>query len=207
MQAGPSTRTAGRNSRRSRERILGAALQEFADKGFAGARVDAIARRARLNKRMLYHYFGDKEGLFRAVLRRKIRERQALAETAPDDPAESLQLWFDLACKDTNWIRLLEWEALQSADKKVIHEQERRAAFARAVERVRHRQAGGHLSSRLDPRHLLLAMIGLTVYPFAFPQLTRLITGRRASDPVFQQERREFLRRFAAALSPSQKHN
>ena len=63
----------------SPQRILEAALQEFAAKGFAGARVDVIARRARINKRMLYHYFGDKEGLFREVLRRKIADRSAWA--------------------------------------------------------------------------------------------------------------------------------
>jgi hypothetical protein len=44
-----------RNPARTRERILAAALAEFAAKGFAGARVDLIARRARANKRMLYH--------------------------------------------------------------------------------------------------------------------------------------------------------
>ncbi len=51
-----------------RERILSAAAEIFADAGFAGARVDAIARRARLNKRLLYHYVGDKQALFQAVL-------------------------------------------------------------------------------------------------------------------------------------------
>ena len=56
---------AARNPERTRTRILSAALKEFAAKGFAGARVDNIARRAAINKRMLYHYFGDKEGLFR----------------------------------------------------------------------------------------------------------------------------------------------
>ena len=53
---------------RTRERILSAALKEFAAKGFAGARVDAIARRAAINKRMLYHYFGNKEKLFQRGL-------------------------------------------------------------------------------------------------------------------------------------------
>jgi AcrR family transcriptional regulator len=91
---------------------LSAALQEFAANGFAGARVDAIARRAAINKRMLYHYFGDKEHLFREVLRRKIAERQASAESLSGDPAESLPFWFKLSCKDADWVRLLEWEAL-----------------------------------------------------------------------------------------------
>ena len=101
---------------------MSAALKEFAANGFAGARVDAIARRAAINKRMLYHYFGNKEDLFRAVLRRKIAERQAWAETLSGDPAERLPFWFEAACKDADWVRLLEWEALQSDGQKVIDE-------------------------------------------------------------------------------------
>ena len=66
---------ATRNPKRSRERILAAALKEFASKGFAGARVDFIARSAAINKRMLYHYFGNKKKLFREVLRLKMAER------------------------------------------------------------------------------------------------------------------------------------
>jgi AcrR family transcriptional regulator len=65
-----------RDPEATQQRILDAALREFSTHGFAGARVDAIARAARINKRMLYHYFGDKETLFREILRRKIAERQ-----------------------------------------------------------------------------------------------------------------------------------
>jgi AcrR family transcriptional regulator len=52
----------------TRQKILGAALAEFARYGLGGARVDRIAQRARANKRMLYYYFGDKDGLFLAAL-------------------------------------------------------------------------------------------------------------------------------------------
>ena len=55
--------------RDSRTAVLDAARTEFAASGFAGARVDVIARRARLNKAMLYYHFGDKRGLYREVLR------------------------------------------------------------------------------------------------------------------------------------------
>jgi len=57
-----------RDPERTRARILDAATQEFARFGLGGARVDRIAVRAAANKRMLYYYFGDKEGLFLAVL-------------------------------------------------------------------------------------------------------------------------------------------
>ena len=57
-----------RNSAKTKASILAAARVEFADRGFEGARVDAIAERAGANKRLLYHYFGNKEDLYRAVL-------------------------------------------------------------------------------------------------------------------------------------------
>src|SRR5260370_35976058 len=143
---------ATRNPERSRERILAAAFQEFAAQGFAGSRVDEIARRAAINKRMLYHYFGDKKGLFREVLRRKIAERQAWGVATPDEPSESLPYWFDLAWNDADWVRLLEWEALQFFDKRLIDENKRREAAAQAVARIQRRQARGHLSKEFDAR-------------------------------------------------------
>lgn len=57
-----------RDAEATRARILQAAKDEFAGRGLGGARVDAIAERADTNKRMIYHYFGGKDALFRAVL-------------------------------------------------------------------------------------------------------------------------------------------
>ena len=190
----------GRNPQQTQQRILEAALQEFAAKGFAGARVDVIARRARINKRMLYHYFGDKEGLFREVLRRKIAERSAWLAGAPEEPAERLPFWFQLACRDRDWVQLLQWEALQWGEKKVIDEERRQESVGRAVERVRQQQARGLLDPDLDPGQLLLSMMALTAYPVAFPQLARLTTGLSVSDAQFQKQRETFLRQIAQLL-------
>jgi TetR/AcrR family transcriptional regulator len=194
-----------RNPGRSRERILAAALKEFAAKGFAGARVDVIARRANINKRMLYHYFGDKEELFKAVLRRKLSQRQSWAEGLSGDPEETLPFWFEAACKDADWVRLFQWEALEGNWQRVIDEKERIAAAAQGLERIRQRQERGQISSELDPRHVMLTMRSLTMFPVAFPQLTRLITGKSVFDREFQRERSEFLKKLAAALRPPKK--
>jgi len=190
----------GRNPQQTQQRILEAALQEFAAKGFAGARVDVIARRARINKRMLYHYFGDKEGLFREVLRRKIADRSAWLAGAPEDPVERLPIWFQMACRDRDWVQLLEWEALQWGEKKVIDEERRQESVGRAVERVRQQQARGLLNPDLDPGQLLISMMALTAYPLAFPQLARLATGLSVSDEKFQKQRETFLRQIAQLL-------
>ena len=63
-----------RDPDRTREAILVAAQHEFAAKGLSGGRVDEIARRAHANKRMIYHYFGNKDGLYLAALERVYEE-------------------------------------------------------------------------------------------------------------------------------------
>ncbi|HXJ84385.1 MAG TPA: TetR/AcrR family transcriptional regulator [Candidatus Methylomirabilis sp.] len=198
----PPLRVVVRHPQRTRERILAAALSEFSTRGLAGARVDRIARRARVNKRMLYHYFGNKDDLFREIMRRKLEERAAWAAGAPDDPGETLTHWFRLACEDRDWVRLVEWEALSVGDGPVLSETERRRAFDSGVAKLRDVQAKGLLPRRLDPRHLLLSMMALTAFPLAFPQITRLVTGLSPNDRVFQKRRIEFLRSFAARLRP-----
>ena len=207
-QASPSRKsngTATRDPERTRERILHAALKEFSARGFAGARVDAIARRARINKRMLYHYFGDKEALFREILRGKIAERAAWVAAAPDDPTQLLPYWFELACGDTDWIRLLQWEALQPQNGKLINEAQRLRNYENSLARLRRGQARGLLSRDYDPKQLLLSMMALTTFPLAFPQIIRLVTGLEVNDPEFRKRRVAFLRQFAKAFRPKGK--
>jgi AcrR family transcriptional regulator len=79
----------GRDPARTRSRILEAATGEFARYGLGGARVDRIAARARANKRMLYYYFGDKDGLFLAALEERyahIRNAERSLELEHLDP-------------------------------------------------------------------------------------------------------------------------
>src|SRR6187200_1654852 len=65
-----SPRPVRRDPDRTRETILMAAQDEFAEKGLFGGRVNIIARKSGANKRMIYHYFGSKEGLYLAALER-----------------------------------------------------------------------------------------------------------------------------------------
>lgn len=202
----PSRRAAAtRDPQRAQERILAAAMAEFSAHGFAGARVDRIARRARINKRMLYHYFGDKEDLFRAILQRKLAQRAEWLAKAPEDLVEALCYWFDLARQDMDWIRLLQWEALQTDNGRLIDEEKRLANIKNGIANLRRGQERGLVSPDLDPQQLLLAMISLTTYPLAFPQVTRLVTGLSVTDPEFRKRRMAFLKQFAAAFRPKGK--
>ena len=81
------SRLAPRDPERTRSTILAAATTEFSRKGLDGARVDKIARRSGVNKRMIYHYFGDKEGLYLAVLEKSYTAiRAAEFEAEPGRP-------------------------------------------------------------------------------------------------------------------------
>ncbi len=88
-----------RNPERTAAAIMAAATQEFAEKGMGGARIDVIARRAGTNKRMLYHYFGDKEALYLAVLEeayfsiRHAEHRLDLTRRDPEDGIRELALF------------------------------------------------------------------------------------------------------------------
>jgi|SRR5665213_729197 len=194
-----------RNPDRTRGRIFAAAIAEFAARGFAGARMDAIARRSGSNKRMLYHYFGDKDGLFRAVLRHKITERRALLDGAPGDPVENLPFRFALMCRDLEWVRLLAWEALQPAGERLVEEKFRREGVARGLRRVRREQAQGQVNPKFDACHVMLAKLSLAMFPAAFPNSTRLITGKSVSNPAFQRDYAQFLEQFAVAFHPPQR--
>ena len=83
-----------RDPERTRAAILAAATAEFTAKGLTGARVDAIAKSAGANKRMIYHYFGDKDGLYLAVLEATyaaIRTAELELHLGDRDPVEGMR--------------------------------------------------------------------------------------------------------------------
>src|SRR5262249_9027657 len=116
----PAAPSAASDAGGTRERILSAAEQEFAAHGLRGARVQEIVARAGVNERMLYHYFGDKDGLYLAVLRRYFFSVTGPFEEAlgapGDDPRERLtaimRLYFDALVTQPNMVRLFFHEAL-----------------------------------------------------------------------------------------------
>lgn len=74
-----------RDAERTRTELLDVATEEFAERGYSGARVDEIAARTRTTKRMIYYYFGGKEQLYLAVLERAYAEIRAAERTADVD--------------------------------------------------------------------------------------------------------------------------
>ncbi len=93
-QAKAGTEPRARDADRSQKDILDAALSEFAAHGLGGARMDRIAERAGLNKRLIYYYFESKESLFLAVLERayeNIRSEERQLNLTREEPTEAIR--------------------------------------------------------------------------------------------------------------------
>ena len=114
---------AKRNPEKTKKNILIAAVEEFAENGFGGARVDAIAESSGSNKRMIYHYFGNKEGLYLAVLEHvyaDIRSHENELNLNELEPVEAIKLLvdytFDYFIRNPHFISLLNDENLYKAE-------------------------------------------------------------------------------------------
>jgi AcrR family transcriptional regulator len=190
-----------RDAARTRAKIMEAARDEFAAHGLAGARIEAIARRAGLSKQLLYHYFPSKEALFQEILEHKFGQHRA---PPPDDagPGALFRQRFASATVDPVWVRFMTWEAAErTADAEIAAEDQRRASLARGAERIAAQQAAGVLPPDLPTDLLQLAIHALGLYPLAFPQVTRMITGKVPTDPEFQAAWAAFLDELARRLA------
>jgi AcrR family transcriptional regulator len=183
-----------RDLNRTRDRIVAAAQKEFAARGFAGARTDAIARRARVNERMIFYCFDSKEGLYKAILAQKLSAAAAIVESTPDEDFTSgLVKGFAASCEDPDGLRMWLREALDRSSRKLVAEAERRAYVQMEVARWRRAKVSGTLPADADEEMLLLVSTALRSFPLALPQATSLITGMDPLNP-------EFRRRWTACL-------
>ncbi len=112
-----------RDAVRSKKSILDAALIEFSQYGYAGARIDRIARRAGISKPMLYEYFGDKDALYAAALRRayiQIRVGESKLNLGEMDPESAIRalVFFTLRHFQTNpwFVSMLNTENLRGGE-------------------------------------------------------------------------------------------
>lgn len=166
-----------RDAAQTKERILGAAFETFAESGFAGARVDEIATRAGCNKALLYQYFGDKEALFRCVLEDRMQAFVGAGQGDPEQFADLAGDFFDFHAANPWLTRLLQWEALDFGRDPVPNERNRAERVRQHVDRLADAQRAGTVDPDLDPRQTIATMMGVVQFWFAFPQLARMVAG------------------------------
>jgi AcrR family transcriptional regulator len=116
----------------TRERLLTAAIEEFAERGLAGGRVDRIADAAQANKRAIYDYFGDKEGLFDAALNRVVADLNRANPALPDDMPTYAGRLFDYLQAHPEAVRMTTWWRLERPRLTIGSEAEQRALLRAA---------------------------------------------------------------------------
>ncbi|MGH6922331.1 MAG: TetR/AcrR family transcriptional regulator [Propylenella sp.] len=166
-----------RNPQLTQRDILVAAREEFCEFGLDGARVDRIASRAGANKRLLYHYFGNKEALYSAVLLdayREIRlgERELhLQELAPVEAMQRLvSFTFDHFRKNPWFIRLLATENILRAEhlKRMPEIPELHSPIVAQIRTVLAAgQREGMFRSGVDPIQLYISIAGISYFYFS----------------------------------------
>ena len=133
-------RTRLRDPDRTKARIFQAAADEFAARGFDGARMDKIAELAGINKRMIYVYWGDKQELYREILRQKVQAMHEVFTTDWGSPADNLVRYFKGTLAEKELLRFIQWEALGDLSAPLVAEEDRRATFALKVGAMRQDQ-------------------------------------------------------------------
>lgn len=194
------------------DRIRLAALKEFAEKGLSGARVDRIAEEANVNIRMIYYFFGSKEGLLEAVLSDIFIRRKAQLVAAYDNVSDLLASYFDGYAEDSQRVRLLQWEALQTplpaGVAKLTNFSDRREVVRKRIASIADLQNRGVVPDQFDPKFLYLMFVALSIYPMTFPQSTFIATGEHVGGDGFKRRYRDFLRQlgdtlFTAKVAPA----
>lgn len=201
-----SPKVSPRNASRTRHRLLQAAIRLFSAHGYHGVSVDEVVARARVNKRMVYHYFGSKEELFKAALQQVYGRLETVEFHAVErgaSPREQLvrllESYFEFLDDNPEFTRLLQWENLEKGEH--IRKQ-KQAVLTKNPFLERFRQiveAGiraGEFRPDLNVPHLLIHLIGLCfIYHsnrFSLSQGLNIDLG----DPRVKAQGREHALRF-----------
>lgn len=177
-----------RDPERTRQRILAAAIEEFAERGSSGARVDSIARRADINERMLYYYFGNKDQLYLAVLEEvygefnRAEHALRLDVLAPlDAVAELAHFVWDYYADHPELIRLINNENLHDA-KSMRQSTEIRQQVSPIVEllaqTLKRGEASGEIRSGVDPVDLYVTISAMGYYVMSNRHTLSIVMGR-----------------------------
>jgi TetR/AcrR family transcriptional regulator len=192
-----------RDAERTRREILDVATSEFADRGFAGARVDEIAARTRTTKRMIYYYFGGKEQLFVAVLERAYAEIRAAEQEIDVEHLDAVaairrlaELTFDHHESHPDFLRLVSIENIHRAEH--IQGAEDFAGLNTPVldliERILDRgRAEGAFRRDVDAIDVHMVISSFCVFRIANRHTFGAIFGRDLTDPARREHYRGML--------------
>jgi len=180
-----------KDSQKSKEDILRAAEEEFAEKGIYGTRVDEIAKKANINKRMIYEYFGSKEELYKAVLaevygRLSREEIGLLSEDIPctDAIRKVIDLYFKYLKNNPTYVNLILWENLNKGRyiKDMDFSKIKDPAFELLRKVITRGKALGVFKEEIDTEQVILSILTYTFSYFSNRHTLSKLLGRKLED-------------------------
>lgn len=194
----------------SRAAILQAAVREFSREGVAGARTDAIAHAAKVNKALLYYYFKDKDSLYEAVLDQVFGGLIAcVGEVLSRDlpPREKILAYagahFDYVASHPLYPRIVQGEMMGAGRGRTNHlehivKKYFRPLFGRVADVLKRGQTAGQFRP-VDPMHFVPSMIAVIVFYFTSAPVMRLMSGQDPLSPQRVAARRAAVLDFISA--------
>lgn len=194
---------ADRDADATKANILSVAIEEFSSKGLAGSRVDEIAERTHTVKRMIYYYFGSKEGLYRAVLEHAydhIRTIESDLDLDSLPPLEALrrlvQVTFDYHNRHPEFVRLVMNENIHKGAH-IGHlaniKERNRTVIATLRKLIDRGTKSGEFRPDIDPIELHMSISALCFYNVSNRYTFSTIFGRDMTSPKAASARREVI--------------
>lgn len=183
----------------TKKRIIKASISVFVEKGYMGGRIDEIARRAGVNKAMIYYYFDSKEGLYRAIIEMVFEKVSMILsehlsgikpDTLHDGIVSFIDRYIDFIYENRIFVRFLLWELARGGD--VISDVIRRAIgdqFRELVGVFQHVKDLGK-TRPMDPRHVMISVIGMILFYFFASPVVSTLWGEDALSPENIRDRK-----------------
>ncbi|MBE2165988.1 TetR family transcriptional regulator [Acinetobacter oleivorans] len=176
----------------TKQKILKAAISEFALHGPDGTTVDKIAKIAGVNKERIYNYFGAKRDLFAVVLSNeliKVAQSVPLKSFEEEDIAEYAGRVYDYHCVHPELSRLLLWEGLIYSSQEVPNENIRCENYNCKIEAIKKEQDEGRVTDEIEASYLTFLILALANSWFMLPQVARMFTPIEDIDNPHEKRR------------------
>lgn len=192
-----------RDADATRRAILDAAFAEFTEKGYSGGRVDEIATRTGMSKRMIYYYFGSKEGLYAAVLEEAyggMRDAEAALDLDVLPPAEAMrqmvEVTFDHHASHPGFVRLVAVENIEGARQVAASpgiRDRNSEVIGRVTALLARGEASGVFRRGVDPLDLHMLISSFCFYRVSNRHTLGAIFGRDLTTPEVAARQRDMM--------------
>lgn len=208
-----------RDAAATRARILYYGTRAFSQSGYKGTSLNDILTKAKVNKRMVYHYFGNKAGLYREVhleqwrmledwfVQALVRSSQAGAFSVNSESLllEAMGIFHDFIAEHPFFVRLLMWDGLEGGVvSRSLWQDIRGPLYGRMEALVTEAQNHGILPKEIHPDHLVVSVMGQISFYFAYANSLQDIFGKDPASPAAVAERKaQVMLQFKRLFNPS----